>query len=187
MNIHYLIGDATEPQNKPALICHVNNDVGGWGRGFVLALSKKDPRPEQYYRNWYKNRKSSCPEFKLGAIQIVPFVDDTMKVANMIAQKDTHPHNNIPPIRYEALKKCLTSAYHYASSNNMSISMPRIGCVLAGGDWSEVEKILKEVMTVETYVYTLPNEKNNWGENYENTYNQDSDSDIEIKSLSDLF
>ena len=41
ISINYLKGDATEPTKKPAIICHVCNDIGGWGRGFVLALSKK--------------------------------------------------------------------------------------------------------------------------------------------------
>jgi len=37
--------------------------------------------------------------------------------------------------------------------------MPRIGCGLAGGDWSRVEEIINEVLIeagVEVYVYDLP-------------------------------
>lgn len=38
----YLKGDATCPQAKGVkIICHVCNDIGGWGKGFVLALSKR--------------------------------------------------------------------------------------------------------------------------------------------------
>lgn len=38
MNLHYLIGDATNPVIKPALICHVCNSVNKWGAGFVVSL-----------------------------------------------------------------------------------------------------------------------------------------------------
>jgi len=50
-DIHYLIGDATKPDvagNK--IIAHICNDVGGWGKGFVLAISKSWPEPERKYR-----------------------------------------------------------------------------------------------------------------------------------------
>ncbi|RYD76612.1 MAG: Appr-1-p processing protein, partial [Verrucomicrobiaceae bacterium] len=42
MAIHYVTGDATRPEGDGArVICHVCNDIGGWGRGFVTALSKR--------------------------------------------------------------------------------------------------------------------------------------------------
>ncbi len=40
--IRYIKGDATQPQaggNK--VIAHVCNDLGGWGKGFVMAISKR--------------------------------------------------------------------------------------------------------------------------------------------------
>jgi len=38
--INYIIGDATEPITKgPNVIMHINNKVGAWGGGFVLAVS----------------------------------------------------------------------------------------------------------------------------------------------------
>ncbi|MFJ9407826.1 hypothetical protein [Streptomyces sp. NPDC101393] len=38
--ITYVQGDATAPQGKGVkVIAHVRNDLGGWGKGFVLALS----------------------------------------------------------------------------------------------------------------------------------------------------
>ena len=44
--IKYLKGDATCPQAKGMkIICHVCNDAGGWGKGFVLALSKRWDEP----------------------------------------------------------------------------------------------------------------------------------------------
>ena len=42
MPIQYRTGDATRPEGDgPKIIAHICNDVGAWGKGFVLALSKR--------------------------------------------------------------------------------------------------------------------------------------------------
>ncbi len=47
MTIKYITGDATNPEaDGLRIIVHVCNDIGGWGRGFVLALSNKWEVPE---------------------------------------------------------------------------------------------------------------------------------------------
>ena len=49
--IKYVIGDATRPIGEGTkLIIHISNDLGGWGRGFVLALSRRWDAPEKVYR-----------------------------------------------------------------------------------------------------------------------------------------
>lgn len=51
MPIQYTTGDATQPLADGAkIICHVCNDIGGWGAGFVVALSRKWSEPERAYR-----------------------------------------------------------------------------------------------------------------------------------------
>ena len=55
----YTIGNATQPEGRPAIIVHVCNDVGAWGRGFVLALSRRWPEPERRYRHWAQGATSS--------------------------------------------------------------------------------------------------------------------------------
>ena len=45
--ITYIRGDATAPSAKGIkLIAHVCNDIGGWGKGFVVAVSRRWPEPE---------------------------------------------------------------------------------------------------------------------------------------------
>jgi hypothetical protein len=34
------------------VIAYICNDLGGWGKGFVLAISRKWPQPERDYRDW---------------------------------------------------------------------------------------------------------------------------------------
>jgi O-acetyl-ADP-ribose deacetylase (regulator of RNase III) len=152
MTIHYLTGDATEPVKKPALIMHVCNDVGGWGRGFVLALSKKWKDPEAAYR-----RRTLWP---LGDVDFV-WVADGVAVANMIAQRDVRPDSGVPPIRYQALAVCLGRVHEWTAPlgdrPDFSIHAPRIGCGLAGGSWSRVEPLIKRhLKDREVYIYDLP-------------------------------
>ncbi|MGA3490465.1 hypothetical protein ACK8GG_20940, partial [Micromonosporaceae bacterium DT55] len=50
-------GDATSPQAKGRkVIAHICNDLGGWGKGFVLAISRRWPEPERDYRAWHRGR-----------------------------------------------------------------------------------------------------------------------------------
>ena len=42
MPIQFITGDATAPIGKGnRIIAHVCNDIGAWGAGFVLAISKR--------------------------------------------------------------------------------------------------------------------------------------------------
>lgn len=167
--LHYLIGDATEPISKPAMICHINNDIGGWGRGFVLSLSAKYPKAETAYKNWKRASDALVPgiePFALGNLQFLRVTAD-IHIANMIAQHGIRWQGKIPPIRYDALEKCLDKVYECAQRMKLSVHMPRIGAVLAGGEWPKIEKIIKSSMTVETYVYTLKSQKNRWPTDYE--------------------
>ena len=161
MNLHYIIGDATKPVHMPALICHCNNSSGGWGRGFVLALSAKYPEPERAYREWFRTGKP-----QLGDCQTVQVKQDIW-VANLIGQFGTQWIGKTPPIRYDAIEKALKQAYEFAKQNDLTMACPRLGCVLAGGEWIEIETILLRTMTVETYVYTLSNQAWKWKDPYE--------------------
>lgn len=147
--IHYIKSDATKPiGDGTKIICHVCNDIGAWGAGFVLAISKRWKKPELYYRQWSKEKG-----LKLGQVQIVP-VGNGIIVANMIAQHGIYKSNGNIPLRYSSLRKCLASLQQVSS--NSTIHMPRIGCGLAGGDWNTVEKIIKEELPDhEIYVYDL--------------------------------
>lgn len=151
--INYLKGDAANPQvegNK--IIVHICNDIGGWGKGFVMAISKRWKKPESEYREWFQSGEN----FNLGEIQMVQ-VEEDIWVCNMIGQHKTiSSSKGIPPIRYEAVEKCLEKVSIEASKINASIHMPRIGCGLAGGKWEEIESIITKTLLkgdVEVYVY----------------------------------
>ena len=140
MNITYIKGDATCPQAKGVkIICHVCNDLGGWGKGFVLAVSKRWKEPEVEYRAWHASKEG----FDLGAVQFVQ-VESYVWVANMLGQHGMKRGSSGPPIRYDAVAACLKKVGEKARELNASVHMPRIGCGLAGGEWSKVEPLIEE-------------------------------------------
>lgn len=142
--INYLDGDATKPTgdgNK--FIVHICNDIGAWGAGFVLAVSKRWPEPESRYLQ---------ASLSLGDVQITK-VEDDIWVCNMVAQSGVRSRYNITPLRLDSLKDCLTKIDIAASTQNASIHMPRIGCGLAGGKWEDVEKVIESSLHRKVYVY----------------------------------
>ena len=163
--LKYLIGDATDPIHKPTILVHCCNDgedgKPAWGRGFVVALSKRYSKPEKAYRDGFKTGHP-----KLGNVQYVEAAEGIL-VANIIGQHGIAWQGKTPPIRYDAIEKGLIHVYDQALSEGFSVSMPRIGAALAGGDWGKIEAIIKRVMTVDSYVYTLDFEKDKWETVYE--------------------
>ena len=134
-------GDATSPQAKgPKIIAHVCNDLGGWGKGFVLAVSRRWPEPERAFRRWHRERAGN--DFGLGAVQVVGVRPDIW-VANMVGQRGTRTGSNGPPVRYDAIERCLALLAGHAGRLDASVHMPRIGCGLAGGEWSEIEPLVE--------------------------------------------
>ncbi|MFC8373410.1 MULTISPECIES: macro domain-containing protein [unclassified Streptomyces] len=140
--ITYVRGDATVPSVKGVkVIAHVCNDIGGWGKGFVLAVSRRWPEPEAAYRAWHRDRAAN--DFGLGAVQLVQ-VDRYVWVANMIGQRGVRTGSKGVPVRYEAIDTALGRLADRATELNASVHMPRIGCGLAGGKWSRVEPLITE-------------------------------------------
>lgn len=152
--ITYCKGDATAPQAKgDKIIAHVCNDLGGWGKGFVLALSARWKEPEKRYREWHRDRAHN--DFGLGAFQLVQ-VEQYIWIANMIGQHGMKTGSKGPPIRYDALEECLSRLASAAMELGASVHMPRIGCGLAGGKWERVEPLIENQLCargIAVYVY----------------------------------
>jgi O-acetyl-ADP-ribose deacetylase (regulator of RNase III) len=157
-SLKYIDGDATAPIGKGLrVIVHCCNDIGGWGAGFVLALSRKWEAPEKHYRVWHKSGTAI-----LGAIQLVP-VGPKLKVCNMIGQHGcgTDEDGN-PPVRYEAIRKGLASLAkelkpHWFLPAKGSVHAPKFGADLAGGDWNIIEGIIKDELVAKGINVTVYN------------------------------
>lgn len=165
MQISHIVGDATNPQETGMkFITHCCNNVGGWGAGFVVALSRRWGMPELMYRKWAQERPFELRE-SLGKIQVVPVERDIM-VINIIGQDGLGFSEGKPPIRYEAIRNGLEKSQHFMenySKKNPTLHMPRIGAGLAGGNWDKIEEIIRETVKFPVYVYTLPHEAEKYG------------------------
>lgn len=173
--IRYLIGDATVPQGDgPKVIAHVCNDQGGWGAGFVLALSRRWDAPEAVYRSWFAatvGGSESARQYPLvlGNTTFVA-VEKNIVVANMVAQQGFGQGSVPVPLRYGPLRRCLADLARYCLGERhggtdrhpavrdsdriggdrtgvpVSVHMPRIGCGLAGGSWNMVAPIIEQTL-----------------------------------------
>jgi O-acetyl-ADP-ribose deacetylase (regulator of RNase III) len=137
------------------IIAHCCNDIGAWGAGFVLALSKRWRAPRQRY-------SEAVGILALGRVQFVEVEPDII-VANIIGQHGVGcDETGAPPIRYEALAKGLQTIADLAKSMGCSVHLPRLGCGLAGGEWAAVEFIINVKLCaagVPVFVYDLPVER----------------------------
>lgn len=152
MSLTYVVGDATEPQGPgKKVIVHCCNNIGAWGAGFVLALSRKWPEPEWAYRH--------TADISLGTVQYVRVEKDII-VANLVGQEGVGNWSGplaLPPVRYDAFYQGLTDVWYNHAGR--SVHMPRMGAGLAGGNWTIIEEIIKDTLVskgMDVTVYDLP-------------------------------
>lgn len=171
--IRHATGDATAmasaDPNRPRVLAHIVNDAGGWGKGFVLAVSARFSGPEGAYRWWHRggdkppwladDTRETGP-FGLGQVQFVRVDTEGTWVANMVAQRGyRRGRDGAPPIRYDALRDCLVHLSRFALAIGATVHMPRIGTGLAGGRWDVIEPMLVgslDHFRIDTTVYELP-------------------------------
>jgi hypothetical protein len=153
MSIVYRQGDVIVAAQEAAktnkiIIPHVCNNRGGWGAGFVLAISKTWTEPEKSYRKLHN--------YVLGETQFIKIPQENITIANMIAQDGFGGRNNRIPLSYMDLNFCLERVFLQARDNQAHIYAPMFGCGLAGGDWVVIEKTIQsfiEKTSVPVFVY----------------------------------
>lgn len=145
--MEYINGDATSPIGSGMkILIHVCNVNYGWGRGFVVSLSKKWKEPEIVYR------KSNLV---LGEVQFIQVRPDII-VTNMIAQKGFKSRSNPIPLQYDALNKCLKKVGEKAKELGASVHGPKFGSNLSGGDWNKIEELIEENLKgINVKIYVL--------------------------------
>lgn len=159
MQINYTKGDATDLHGDGIkFLIHICNDSGGWGRGFVLAVSNRWPQPEALFRKCYAD-KAGC---FLGDIQIQYIRDlnnpnNHINVVNMVAQHGYISPSTPVPLDYDALQTCLTKIQKFIKHNGSAISIhaPKIGAGLGGGDWNTIENMLIKTFIDEEIPVTI--------------------------------
>lgn len=132
-NLHYVIGDATQPIKRPAVIIHSCNDQGAWGSGFVTALSRRWQGPEAAYRSGSK---------ELGTITHAK-VEDDLWVFNLVVQKNIGPTARVLAMPFEdCLSRICATLDAWPYGDKPTIHCPRIGADRGNTDWSYTEEAL---------------------------------------------
>lgn len=185
--IRYVVGDATRPPSNEGgirILPHVCNNLGGWGAGYVVALSRRWPEPERRYREWSALCAEEGKKLPLGETQIIRVSDEhgELFVANMVAQDGYRTRDRRVAVDSGALNSCLgwlgewavnmdfirqgfdtgRRRWHGRRPPPAVFHMPRIGCGLGGGSWSEIEGMIQKHLGVrQVVVYDLPEERRN--------------------------
>lgn len=154
-------------KKRNVIIPHVTNDIGAWGSGFVLALSKK----------WPMSLRDRSPEFEykrdprarsLGITQLVKSESSgenaLLYVANMCSQKGissksvhSSTERNEKPIKYVSLMTCMQTVAEFAKEKNLGIVCPKFGSDRAGGNWDFITELIEEIWDgIDVTVCCLP-------------------------------
>ena len=153
-----IIGDVTTPQkiseDEIVYLPHVCNDIGGWGAGVVLAISRKWRGPEEVYKSFI--RRNGQGEQNLGNVEfwdsrVNGWPEDTI-VCNMVAQHDYQSDENPRPINYIALAKCMGKVEEVltirkrvlGNARPIRIHCPKFGSDLAGGNWDFILNLIED-------------------------------------------
>ncbi len=127
---------------KAKLIAHGVSSAASFNYGFGRQIVQAWPS----VKNHFLMRDNWVP----GDLQVVVFVgSQDIRVANVAV----HTYNS--SIAYStreldlaSLEAALEKLFKYCVKNKIStIAMPRIGCGLAGGKWSEVKAVLQKLLT----------------------------------------
>jgi O-acetyl-ADP-ribose deacetylase (regulator of RNase III) len=121
------------------IIAHGTNCKNGFGSGVAGQMAKVHPRAKQEY-----HAKFFSEGWKLGDVQFVFSGNKT--IANCATQNEYFPRDKVHA-DYYSIRVCMEKVKLFAQTGDWSIGMPKIGCGLAGGDWSIVKGILDEVFT----------------------------------------
>jgi len=174
--MHYKIitGNVFQPdcEGSLAVIPHIVNDIGAWGSGFVIGVTKNTgPKAEKVYKNWFEsepNKEEGCYEtgkFFLGEVQFVN-IKPLLTIANMVGQSGTiNKPSDIarPPIRYIALARAMCHVKDYMDTVNKleftdktpEIHCPKFGSERAGGDWKIIEQMIFEIWVDQGFPVTV--------------------------------
>jgi O-acetyl-ADP-ribose deacetylase (regulator of RNase III) len=139
--ITYKKGDLLQDNNK--IIAHGCNSFGVMGAGVALAIRNKYPWAFEQYKKaidtWPHNRKEL-----LGLCNIA--TDKDITCYNLITQENVGSVGRY--VSYDAVDMTFKRMReHMYISEARSLSIPKIGAGLGGGDWSVIEAIINSNMT----------------------------------------
>lgn len=132
---------------KSGIIVHSCNAQQVMGSGFAKEFKAKYPSAfEKYCRDLNKG-------YKLGDVSWGGY--DNVTLASLIGQEFYGRDSDTIYTSYDAINKGLDEVFRVAKSNNLSVSMPKLGSGLGGGDWSIIEAIIKSTTRKNNFLENL--------------------------------
>ncbi len=132
-------------------IIHGVNCQGVMGSGVAKALRDRWPDVYDDYIKFieYKKKNRYWAEFRtsdlLGQINVSHFFESQFRFIINAFTQDKYGKDGQRYVNYDAINSCMVEANHLlVQFNETSISMPKIGAGLGGGDWDFISKIIKE-------------------------------------------
>lgn len=151
MELHTKTGDATSPRPNDdggVIIAHIVNNIGAWGKGFVLAINKLSYAPRDSYIALSREAALKEPDKKLplGYVYLIEIAPNLF-VANMVAQDGINkPTMDACLVSYKALESCLYVVLQRAITLGCHVHMPAgMGSGLAGGDKDTIRETIERV------------------------------------------
>lgn len=141
-------------------IIHGVNCLGVMGAGIALQIRNRFPKVFQEYSEYVKQ----CNLRGISLIGRAQFVEVGIGnyIVNAFTQEKTAKNIGDVAISYSAiLNSLMLTAQGCVERGIKSVSMPRIGSDLGGGDWGIVRSIINAVFEsvgIEVTVYVLPKE-----------------------------
>jgi O-acetyl-ADP-ribose deacetylase (regulator of RNase III) len=145
--INYVKGDLFKAPEK--ILAHGCNCSGGYGSGVAAGMAKW----HKLAKNQYLSKYDSEEGWELGDVQFVTSGD---KIIANCATQDGYMPRGICHADYPAIRKTMELVKDFAKANGYDVAIPKIGAGLAGGDWTIIEGILKDVFVdYDVTVYCL--------------------------------
>lgn len=119
---------------------HGCNAQGKFASGIAGLFRKKFPYSYTGYIEKYANNG-----LNLGEVIFTFGTEGQPIIANCITQK-FYGYDGKRYVSYEAIEQSVNTVIQYAVKNNInSVTLPKIGAGLGGGDWVLIEKILLNI------------------------------------------
>lgn len=120
------------------VLAHGTNCSNGFGSGIAGAIAHRLPEVKEQFHMDHENKLDT-----LGTISPVFLKKYRGMVVNCYTQEKYGRKKGHLYMSYEAMDKCMKHLANFASSNNLKVGLPKIGCGLAGGDWNIVSGIIE--------------------------------------------
>jgi hypothetical protein len=131
------------------IVPHVCNNINLFGAGFAAGVAKHYPIVKQNYH--LLGSQSSLGYVQFVEVDKDPTYGHKLIFANMIAQNGVICNSNPRPLNYYALTQCMVKVAKFIQTsfdpneNKAQIHAPKFGCGLAGGDWSFIQELIKDI------------------------------------------